>query len=132
MKISFVIPCYRSEKTLDGVIQEIIQVLPTIKDANDYEIIMVNDCSPDNVWQVISRLCSDNSHCKGLELEEISVSTLHFLPGTGMSPEIMSSVLTMTVRRQLNPHWPWLLHCKIMPMSCVELILQKSTTCSEI
>lgn len=68
MKISVIIPCYRSEKTLDNVVQEIIQVLATIKDADDYEIIMVNDCSPDNVWQVITRLCSENSHCKGLEL----------------------------------------------------------------
>ena len=74
MKLSFVIPCYRSEKTIKTVVQEIRDTM-TIRNAAgpgsdgnpfDYEIILVNDCSPDNVWQVIKVLASTDSHIKGI------------------------------------------------------------------
>lgn len=52
-KLSFVIPCYRSENTVSRVIAEIADVM---RGADyDYEIIPVNDCSPDNVWGVLVR-----------------------------------------------------------------------------
>ena len=38
MKISFVIPCYRSEKTLTGVIDEIKTTMVEI--GHEYEIIL--------------------------------------------------------------------------------------------
>ena len=46
--VSFVIPCYGSEKTITKVIDEIIEVI-TQRDGFRFEIIAVNDCSPDNV-----------------------------------------------------------------------------------
>ena len=58
MKISFVIPCYRSEKTVGGVIAEIISTVE--KSDYDYEIICVNDCSPDDVWRVLKDLAGCN------------------------------------------------------------------------
>ena len=68
MKISFVIPCYRSEKTLEGVVDEIKSVVSG-RSGYDYEIIMVSDHSPDDVYSVIERLCqNDPKHMKGLEL----------------------------------------------------------------
>lgn len=67
MKISFVIPCYRSEHTLEMVVAEIIDTL-AIRSITDYEIILVNDCSPDNVWDVIKRLAMNNSRIKGIFL----------------------------------------------------------------
>ena len=68
MKISFVIPCYRSEKTIAAVVDEIRSVVAT-RDGVDYEIIMVNDQSPDNVYQVIEKMCADDpAHLKGIEL----------------------------------------------------------------
>lgn len=67
MKISFVIPCYRSEKTLGGVVAEIKAVVAQRQDV-DYEIIMVSDHSPDDVYSVIERLAKeDPEHCRGLE-----------------------------------------------------------------
>ena len=57
--ISFVIPCYRSEKTIEPVIEEIIRVVSEKKEY-DYEIICVNDCSPDGVGEVIRRLAEKN------------------------------------------------------------------------
>lgn len=68
MKISFVIPCYRSEKTLPGVMSEIRSVLSARPEVG-YECILVSDQSPDDVWSVIRRLHDEDPvHVKGLEL----------------------------------------------------------------
>ena len=66
MKISFVIPCYRSENTLPNVIDEIKTTMAEIKE--DYEIILVNDCSPDNTFSVITKLAEENDNILGLDL----------------------------------------------------------------
>ena len=50
--ISFVLPCYGSENTISFVVDEIRQVIGQ-RPEYDYEIIAVNDCSPDNVWSVL-------------------------------------------------------------------------------
>lgn len=50
--VSIVIPCYRSETTLAPVVEEIIGVMEN----REYEIVLVCDGSPDNVWEVIKRL----------------------------------------------------------------------------
>ena len=55
--ISFVIPCYRSEKTIEAVINE-IDVTMKESDHPEYEIILVNDGSPDNTWETISALAN--------------------------------------------------------------------------
>lgn len=65
MKLSFVIPCYRSENTIETVVQEIRDTVATRPDT-DYEIVLVNDCSPDGVWQVIKRLAANDNHIKGI------------------------------------------------------------------
>ena len=68
MKISFVIPCYRSEKTIEAVVEELKRVV-SCREGVDYEVIMVSDHSPDGVYAVIERLCHDDPlHLKGLEL----------------------------------------------------------------
>jgi len=61
--LSFVIPCYRSEKTIEMVINEILSVVSQRKEF-DYEIICVNDCSPDNVWSVLKKLAQNNQKIK--------------------------------------------------------------------
>lgn len=73
MKISFVIPCYRSENTIGTVVQEIRETIAahnaeTAEPAKtfDYEIVLVNDCSPDNVWQTIKQLAEQDCHIKGI------------------------------------------------------------------
>lgn len=65
--LSFTIPCYRSEKTVSAVVHEIISQVEKIGNY-DYEIIMVNDCSPDGTWQVLERLCATNPKCKAINL----------------------------------------------------------------
>lgn len=68
-KLSFVIPCYGSEKTIDSVVYEIKDTIKKI-DKFSYEIILVCDNSPDNVWEVIKQLSIDDNNIKALELSK--------------------------------------------------------------
>jgi len=61
--LSFVIPCYRSEKTIGKVVDEIVSVVGEREDY-DYEIIAVNDCSPDGVYNVLKIIAEQNSRVK--------------------------------------------------------------------
>ena len=57
--VSFVIPCYHSEKTIAGVVEEIDRTMETLP-AFTHEIIMVNDSAQapsDPTWDEIRRLC---------------------------------------------------------------------------
>lgn len=66
-KVSFVIPCYRSEKTISGVVEEIVKTMDAIA-SYKYEIILVNDCSPDNTFDVICSLCEKYANIIGINL----------------------------------------------------------------
>lgn len=66
-KVSFIIPCYRSEKTLEGVIAEIRDTMQTLT-AYQYDIFLVNDCSPDNTFSVIQKLCKRYDNITGISL----------------------------------------------------------------
>ena len=61
--LSFVIPCYRSENTIRKVYEEIIETVSQ-RPEYDYEIIAVNDCSPDNVLTVLKDLAAEDSKFK--------------------------------------------------------------------
>lgn len=67
MRISFVIPCYGSEKTIEGVIDE-IKATVAQKSETEYEIIVVNDCSPDNVITVLNELSRNDKSIKVIDL----------------------------------------------------------------
>lgn len=67
-KISFIIPCYGSEKTIETVIKEIREIIITKKEEYDYEVIAVNDKSPDNVWQVLGKIAEENEKVKIISL----------------------------------------------------------------
>lgn len=65
-KISFVIPCYRSEHTLPHVIAEIEEKMKTMEQYG-YDIFLVNDCSPDKTLDVIRKLCAEHENIKGID-----------------------------------------------------------------
>lgn len=65
-KISFVIPCYRSEKTLSQVVTEIQEKMNTLAQY-EYDIFLVNDCSPDKTFEVIRGLCRENESIRGID-----------------------------------------------------------------
>ena len=67
--LSFVIPCYRSEKTIKKVTEEIIETVSQ-KEGYDYEIIAVNDFSPDGVYDVLKDLSLHNEKIKVINLSK--------------------------------------------------------------
>ncbi|MBR3314409.1 MAG: glycosyltransferase [Atopobiaceae bacterium] len=84
--ISFTISCYRSEHTIEQVINEIIDIV-NASNLYDYEIICVNDCSPDNVIDVLKRLSKNNSHIKVIDMARNSgkhaglLAAYHYVTG---------------------------------------------------
>lgn len=64
--ISFIIPCYRSEQTIEGVVEEINTVCQGLSDY-DHEIVLVNDSSPDNTMSVVKSLCDKYSFITGID-----------------------------------------------------------------
>lgn len=64
-KISFVIPCYRSEHTLPHVIAEIEDKMKEMS-SYEYDIFLVNDSSPDGTIRVIRELCREKAYVKGI------------------------------------------------------------------
>ena len=65
MLVTFVIPCYRSEITLPKVVDEIKSTMVELK-KYEYEIVLVNDCSPDNTWGAIQKLVKENKNITGI------------------------------------------------------------------
>lgn len=63
-KISFVIPCYYSEKTLEPVVETIIREFSN----RPIEIVLVNDGSTDGTFSVIKKLCAKYKFIKGVNL----------------------------------------------------------------
>lgn len=65
-KLSFIIPCYGSERTIEPVINEIVKIVSASN--YDYEIVAVNDKSPDSVLQVLKKIAGENEKVKVLSL----------------------------------------------------------------
>lgn len=65
MEISFVIPCYRSEGLVGNVISEIHSVM---NEGCQYEIIAVDDCSPDNVLSQLRTYAASDERLKVISL----------------------------------------------------------------
>ncbi len=64
--ISVVIPVYNSHDTLDELATRLMQALPTI--SSSHEVILVNDGSRDQSWQVIESLSEEYQWVKGINL----------------------------------------------------------------
>jgi undecaprenyl-phosphate 4-deoxy-4-formamido-L-arabinose transferase len=69
MLISIAIPCYKSAKTLPHVIEDINYVFNNHPEY-DYEIVLVNDGSPDNTFEIIHRICAERENVTGLNLSK--------------------------------------------------------------
>lgn len=65
--VSFVIPCYRSAQTIEKVVAEIQNTMEDLH-RYQYEIVLVNDCSPDDTFSVISRIARESDHIIAIDL----------------------------------------------------------------
>ena len=84
--ISFIIPCYRSENTIASVCAEIGNTISQIE-GYDYEIVLVNDCSPDDTFKTISALAANDSHITAVDLAKnfgqhaALIAAFHYVEG---------------------------------------------------
>lgn len=66
--LSVVVPVYRSEGCLKALLAAISAALePT---GWEFEVILVNDGSPDRSWQVVEKLCQGHPHVVGVDLRK--------------------------------------------------------------
>jgi len=65
-EISIVVPVFRSEKTLSELVKRLRATL--VECASNFEILLVNDGSADNSWEVIKRLSRESHHVLGIKL----------------------------------------------------------------
>jgi glycosyltransferase involved in cell wall biosynthesis len=66
MKISIVSPVYMGARLVEELVSRLCKTLKTLCD--DFEIILVEDGSPDESWSAIAKVCSNNSKVKGIKL----------------------------------------------------------------
>lgn len=64
---SVVIPCYRSAETLAELVQRLRPVMESL--GKPYEVLLVNDASPDDTWQVIGELAARYPEVRGIDLQ---------------------------------------------------------------
>lgn len=66
MNISVIVPVYNGSNSLPLLVDEVGQVLSDT--ADEYELVLVNDGSPDNSWDAISELAQAHSWVRGVNL----------------------------------------------------------------
>lgn len=64
--ISVVSPVYQGEKMVEELVQRVSRSVGSI--TQDYEIILVNDASPDHSWEAIAQQCIKDPRIKGVNL----------------------------------------------------------------
>lgn len=68
IELSIVIPVYKCSSCLKMLYKEINDNLKDI--SNNFEIILVNDSSPDNSWEVVLELSKSDKRVKGINLSK--------------------------------------------------------------
>lgn len=66
-RVSFVIPCYNSSDSIEGVVESILKYTDGLYEP---EVILSNDGSHDDTWEVIIRLCKRDSRIIGINLSK--------------------------------------------------------------
>ena len=66
MNVSVVVPVYRGENLVEPLVERLNRSLPAF--AEGYEVILVNDGSPDASWGVIERLAEKYKWVRGIRL----------------------------------------------------------------
>ncbi len=82
-KLSAVIACYKDEQAIPYMHQRLTDTFTKI--GVDYEIIFVNDCSPDNTNEVLQKLVNEDDHVIAIEHSRNFGSQSAFLSGMEIS-----------------------------------------------
>lgn len=98
-KISVVSPVYRAEKIVDELVRQLSAQLATISD--DYEIILVEDGSPDASWSRIEENARRDPRVKGIKLSRNFGQ--HYAITAGLDASQGEHVVVMDCDLQDNP-----------------------------
>lgn len=85
--LSIVIPVYRSAQILPRLVGQIYAEMVKEGLGNSFELLLVNDASPDNSWQVIRSLAQKHAFIKGISLRRnfgqhnAIMAGLHYVSG---------------------------------------------------
>lgn len=103
--ISIVSPIYKAEKFLDKLVSEIQKAMVFLD--VDYEIILVDDRSRDNSWEIMKTISSHNSRVKSVRLSR----------NFGQHPAIIAGL------SQANGEWVVVMDCDLQdqPKEIVKL-----------
>ncbi|WP_395053513.1 glycosyltransferase family 2 protein [Flavobacterium sp.] len=93
--ISIVSPVYRAEKCINKLVEEIQLVMNKINVS--YEIVLVDDRSPDNSWEAIKQISKNN----------LSVKSIRLSRNFGQHPAIMAGI------NNANGEWIVVMDCDL-------------------
>lgn len=68
VEISIISPVYMGENTIEEMVNRIDSSMDFL--SVEYEIILVEDHSPDNSWEAITKVCINNKRVKGIKLSK--------------------------------------------------------------
>src|SRR5689334_16668653 len=66
VELSIVVPVYRSETILPHLVDKIFDAMPSMGLGSKFELILVNDASPDGSWEVIEELAARHAFVRGI------------------------------------------------------------------
>ena len=98
MKLSICVPVYKSETILEKFVETIQKEVNFV---SDMELILVNDCSPDNSWQKIVELKQKYDFIVGVNL--IKNFSQHNAVMAGLNEASGDIIITMDDDLQHNP-----------------------------
>jgi glycosyltransferase involved in cell wall biosynthesis len=64
--VSIVVPCFQSSQWLAQLTSEVKQAMTEA--GFSYELILVNDCSPDDTWNTIQDIAANDDNVRGIDL----------------------------------------------------------------
>lgn len=97
--ISIVSPVYKAEGIVDELVKQLVAALDQIK--TDYEIILVDDGSPDDGWMKIKENCIKHKRVKGIKLSRNFGQ--HYAVSAGLEASKGENVIVMDCDLQDNP-----------------------------
>jgi polyisoprenyl-phosphate glycosyltransferase len=123
-ELSIVVPVYRSEKILPNLHARVTKSLEHF----DFELILVNDKSPDKSWEVIRQLAGSDPRVKGISLKKNEGQDNAIM--AGLSKARGAYVVVMDDDLQHSPSdIPKLLHqCQAGFDVCYGLFVEKKQT----
>jgi len=98
--LSIISPVYKAEDIVKELVTRIEIGVSDI--TSNYEIILVEDASPDNSWQEIEEICFKNSKVKGIKLSRNFGQ--HYAISAGVAKSKGSNVILMDCDLQDDPY----------------------------